>query len=76
MHYFNILGNCPKKITVTSTGAASTWWKTTLGSYNLIRYDDTANAIYEHALKNGNFLYKSKGTADTWMVSKWIYGYD
>ena len=66
MYYFNISDKCPKRITVSSNGDAAIW-RTRLGSYNLIRYDDMFNAIYEHDLKNGNFLYKGKRV---WFVSQ------
>ena len=68
MYYFNILDNCPKRITMRSTGGATLYTfeniilgtPKLLGSYNLIRYDDRMNGIYGHDLKNGIFLYKSK----------------
>ena len=66
VHFYNYnLLECPKRITLSSIGGA-TLWKTRLGSYNLMRYYDTANATYEHELKNGNFLYKAK--TGVWVV--------
>ena len=71
-HCFNPPVNCPTRITIGSTGDAATkkYLKARLGSYNLIRYDNDSNPIYEHSLKNGNFLYKAKVESRyTWMVS-------
>ena len=59
--------NCPRKISILSSGGAASW-NEQLGSYNLIKYDDGENAVYEHDSKNGNFLFKTKVNDKMWMV--------
>ena len=66
IYYFNIL-DCPTRITLSSTGGAILYMSK-FGRYNLIRYDDSMNAIYGHSLKNGTFLYKAK--TGIWFVSQ------
>ena len=69
MYHFNISDNCAKAIIISSTGGAAKW-KTRLGKYNFIRYDDNSYPIYEHELKNGTFLYKAMASyGQCWMVS-------
>ena len=67
MYYSYILDNCPKRITLSSTGGA-TLYTSRLGSYNLVRYDDMLNAIYKHDSTNLAFLYKTK--SGPWGVSQ------
>ena len=65
-----ILGSdCPRRISILSSGRATTW-EEKLGSYTLLNYDDDGRAVYENDLKNGNFLFSPKNNDDTWMVSK------
>ena len=65
-----ILGSdCPRRISILSSGKATTW-EEKLGSYTLLNYDDDGRAVYENDLKNGNFLFSPKNNDDTWMVSK------
>ena len=64
-----ILGSdCPRKISILSSGRATTW-KEKLGSYTLLNYDEDGRAVYENDMKNGNFLFSPKNNDDTWMVS-------
>ena len=63
----NISGSCPKEITVESSGGSKIW-KSQLGIYNLIRYDSSGNAVYEHLFNKGMFLYKLKDVENIWMV--------
>ena len=66
----HILGSdCPRRISILSSGRATTW-EEKLGSYTLLNYDDDGRAVYENDLKNGNFLFSPKNNDDTWMVSK------
>ena len=64
-----ILGSdCPRRISILSSGKATTW-EEKLGSYTLLKYDEDGRAVYENELKNGNFLFSPKNNDDTWMVS-------
>ena len=57
------LGPCPSGITIKSSGGSNRW-NSRLGDYNLVNYDSSGNAIYEHAFDKGSFLYK---------VDKFVY---
>ena len=61
-------GPCPKEISVQSSGGSKIW-NARLGIYNLIRYDSSGNAVYEHSFNKGKFLYKIKDEDDIWMVT-------
>ena len=63
----DISGSCPHQITIQSN-AGSQMWKNRLGKYDLVRYDSTGNAIYEHSINKGAFLYKIKEANNVWMV--------
>ena len=63
-----ILGECPRNIMVTSTGKAKKW-KEKLGKFNLIHYDESGNAVYEHAIKKGKFFLHQIVNTSTWIVS-------
>lgn len=69
LHFLNFTGkNCPRTISILSNGDASTW-EDKLGSYQLIHYDETENAVYEHTANGGNFLFKPTDNGEMWMVS-------
>ena len=63
-----ILGECPRNIMVTSTGKAKKW-KEKLGKFNLIHYDESANAVYELALKKQKYFLHRLANSSTWIVS-------
>jgi hypothetical protein len=75
--YYNFFpgNNCPRTISILSNGGGAESWKDQLGCYNLVRYDDTGNAVYKHDLENGNFLFKTKANDKMWMVNLKILSY-
>ena len=62
-------GSCPQAISIQSSGG-SKLWNNRLGHYDLVRYDSSGNAIYEHSYNKGKFLYKIKEDDSHWMVSR------
>ena len=67
----SIHSGCPPVVTVYYPTAVSRL-KDKFGMYNLKRYDDNENGIYEHNLENGNFLYKIDEHDYWWIVSKYF----
>ena len=63
--------NCPKKITISSNRRIRTInvesWKDKVGSYSLNRLEFMGDAVYEHAEKKGNFLFRTPDH-NAWMV--------
>lgn len=71
MNFGCFAGPCPKEIDVRSSGGSKIW-NARLGTYNLIRYDSSGNAVYEHSFNKGKFLYKIKDEDNIWMVTVYL----
>ena len=74
-YYSNILGSCTPGITIQSLNKGTKRWGNRLGDYDLIDYDISGSAIYEHAINKGKFLYKINGFDNIWMVIDYIYDF-
>ena len=64
-----IVGPCSRGITIYSSNKGTRKWESRLGDYDLVGYDASGSAIYEHAINKGKFLYKINGLNDIWMVT-------